>query len=83
MATLVPDFGCEAWLPGEHEVNRRAGLAHSVTNAYVVMAALIGMHPGGLLAWTGNLLLPFTTHAVYDFAFLVWLVRKGPDEKCD
>jgi len=57
------------------------GLLHLVTNAYGVMAALIGIYLGGLFVWSGNLLLPITTHAVYDFALLVWLARKRPGDK--
>jgi len=36
---------------------------------------------GWLLIWSKNLLLPITTHAVYDFVLLVLLVRTKPDEK--
>jgi uncharacterized protein len=57
------------------------GLAHLITNAYGIMAALVGIYLGWLLIWSRNLLLPITTHAVYDFVLLVWLVRKKPDEK--
>jgi len=52
------------------------GMAHLLTNAYGIMAALIGAYLGALLVWRGNLLVPITTHAVYDFVALVWIMRK-------
>jgi membrane protease YdiL (CAAX protease family) len=54
------------------------GMAHLLTNAYGIMAALIGAYLGALLVWKGNLMIPITTHAVYDFAALGWIMRKKP-----
>ncbi len=55
------------------------GLVHAVTPAYAVLAAFIGLYLGGLQLYTGNLLAPIVTHALYDFvAFLVLLRAPGP-----
>ncbi|MBN1910445.1 MAG: CPBP family intramembrane metalloprotease [Pirellulales bacterium] len=51
------------------------GLFHPITRAYAVMAGLIGLYLGWLWIISGNLLVPITTHAVYDFAALVYLIR--------
>jgi len=51
------------------------GLAHSITRLYVVLATLIGLYLGGLWLFSDNLLVPITTHAVYDFLALVYFVR--------
>ncbi|MBW3538827.1 MAG: CPBP family intramembrane metalloprotease [Planctomycetes bacterium] len=59
------------------------GLAHCITPLYAVIAGITGVYLGLLLKLEGepNLLVPITTHAVYDFlAFLVVLrvYRGGP-----
>ena len=51
------------------------GLAHLMTLAYAIAAALIGLYLGGLWILTGNLLAPVVTHAVYDAVVLIYLVR--------
>jgi membrane protease YdiL (CAAX protease family) len=51
------------------------GLAHAITPSYAVVAGLIGLYLGGLWIATGNLLVPITAHAVYDFLALVYLVK--------
>ena len=51
------------------------GLAHSVTRTYAILATIIGLYFGWLWLATGNLLVPITTHAVYDFLALVYFVR--------
>jgi len=51
------------------------GLAHAVTPTYAVMATLMGAYLGWLWIVTGNLLVPITTHAVYDFIALGYLVK--------
>jgi membrane protease YdiL (CAAX protease family) len=54
------------------------GLAHAVTRAYVVLAALVGAYLGGLWLLTGNLLVPVVAHALYDFGAILWLLGSGP-----
>lgn len=54
------------------------GLAHLVTPTYAVLATLIGFALGGLFLATGNLLVPVTTHGVYDLVALAYLVHAGP-----
>ncbi len=52
------------------------GLAHPITPTYAVLAALIGAYLGGLMLATDNLLPPMVAHAAYDFAALVYLLRR-------
>jgi membrane protease YdiL (CAAX protease family) len=49
--------------------------AHPITWTYAIIVALIGAYLGLLWIWTGNLLTPMVTHAVYDFAALVYFLR--------
>ena len=58
------------------------GLLHLLTPVYGLMAALIGLYLGWLWMASGNLLVPITVHAAYDFIALVYLVRirKGTGE---
>jgi uncharacterized protein len=51
------------------------GAAHLITWTYAIIAAFIGAYLGLLWIWTGNLLAPIVTHAVYDFAALVYFLR--------
>lgn len=54
------------------------GLLHAVTLSYAVLAALMGVYLGWLYEYTGNLLAPAITHALYDFFVLVYMLR-GPN----
>ncbi len=51
------------------------GLVHCITPTYALLAGLIGLYLGWLWIATGNMLVPITTHAVYDFLALVYLIR--------
>ncbi len=51
------------------------GLVHCITPTYALLAGLIGLYLGWIWIATGNLLVPITTHGVYDFVALVYLVR--------
>ena len=51
------------------------GAFHLLTWTYAIIAAFIGAYLGLLWIWTGNLLTPMITHAVYDFAALVYFLR--------
>lgn len=53
------------------------GLLHAVTVSYAVLAAAMGVYLGWVYRGSGNLLAPVVTHAAYDFAVLLWLMR-GP-----
>ncbi len=61
------------------------GLMHPITATYALLAGLIGLYLGWLWIATGNLLVPITTHAVYDFLALLYLIgvreshRPGPE----
>jgi len=52
------------------------GLMHPVTPAYIVLATLIGVYLGGLVIWTGNLLIAIAAHTVYDAVHLL-IARHG------
>jgi hypothetical protein len=54
------------------------GLAHAVTRAYVILAALVGAYLGGLWLLTENLLVPVVAHALYDFGAILWLLGGRP-----
>jgi len=51
------------------------GAFNLLTWTYAIIAAFIGAYLGLLWIWTGNLLTPMITHAVYDFAALVYFLR--------
>lgn len=53
------------------------GLAHAISPAYAVIAAIMGLYLG--FAWRigGNLLVPITVHAVYDAAVIGYVLRGG------
>lgn len=54
------------------------GLAHLVTPAYGMLAGLIGVYFGLLFVLSGNLLLPISTHALYDLIALTYLMGRRP-----
>jgi membrane protease YdiL (CAAX protease family) len=51
------------------------GAFHLLTYTYAIIAAFIGAYLGLLWIGTGNLLTPMVTHALYDFAALVYFLR--------
>ncbi len=51
------------------------GLCHYISHVYFIFAALIGLYLGLLFIATGNLLTPITTHALYDFLALIYLLK--------
>jgi membrane protease YdiL (CAAX protease family) len=54
------------------------GLVHWLTPAYALLAGIVGVYLGALLALSGNLLVPIVAHALYDFFALVLLKRVKP-----
>jgi len=56
------------------------GLFHPITKVYVILAALMGLYFGGLLLYTGNLLVPIAAHAAYDAVQLILTARNGQRE---
>jgi hypothetical protein len=54
------------------------GLAHFITPTYAVLAGTMGLYLGWLWIDTGNLLVPITAHAVYDFLALAYLAKIRP-----
>jgi membrane protease YdiL (CAAX protease family) len=67
-------FGSPAWALAIASV--LFGLAHLITPTYAVLAGLIGAYLGWLLLATENLLTPMVAHAVYDFAAILYLLRR-------
>ena len=53
-------------------------LVHLITPTYAVLAGLMGLYLGWLWIDTQNLLIPITTHAVYDFVALLYLAKIRP-----
>jgi CAAX protease family protein len=54
------------------------GILHSITLTYAMLAAVMGAYLGWLFLYADhNLLVVIITHALYDFAVLLWLLR-GP-----
>jgi uncharacterized protein len=51
------------------------GLLHAVNWSYALMAAVVGLYLGWLWLASGNLLVPVTAHAAYDFLALVYLIK--------
>ncbi len=78
----VAQGGVAAWVGGTNGVwvgliagAVLFGLMHPITATYAILAGLIGLYLGWLWIATGNLLVPITTHAVYDFLALLYLTR--------
>lgn len=56
------------------------GALHWISFSYFVFASVIGGYLGVLYVWSGSLVVPITTHAVYDFVALVYATRfRGTD----
>lgn len=51
------------------------GLLHGLTPTYALLAGGIGLYLGEIWLATGNLLVPITSHALYDFFALLYFVR--------
>ena len=51
------------------------GVLHWATATYAVLATVMGCILGGLLVATDNILVPVTTHTLYDFFVLARLVQ--------
>lgn len=51
------------------------GLLHWATTSYAILATIMGLILGVLFVVTGNILVPVTVHALYDFMVLLRLVR--------
>jgi len=56
------------------------GLFHPITKVYIVLAALMGLYFGGLVLYTGNLLVPIAAHATYDAVQLIMTARQEARE---
>lgn len=52
------------------------GLVHPISKLYIVLAAVMGLYFGGLLLWSGNLLVPIAAHASYDAVQLIMTARE-------
>jgi membrane protease YdiL (CAAX protease family) len=54
------------------------GLLHRITPTYAILAFAISLYLGGLWLLTGNLLVPITIHALYDFIAIIVLLKQQP-----
>ncbi len=59
------------------------GLAHAVTSLYAILAGLASAYLGWLAYEFEGLAVPIVAHAVYDFAALLMLVRRGNSKQGD
>lgn len=57
------------------------GIAHMLSIAYAVYAAVIGIVMGVLLLVTGNVFVPVVAHATFDFVALAYLIHLRPGEQ--
>ncbi|MCB1309233.1 MAG: CPBP family intramembrane metalloprotease [Leptospiraceae bacterium] len=51
------------------------GLAHLITPAYAIIAALVGAYLGWLMLRFDNLAVPIIIHALYDYCALLFFLR--------
>ena len=54
------------------------GLVHFLSATYALVATLVGCYLGWLYWYTGELITPMATHAVYDFLAMVYFVKLSP-----
>ena len=59
------------------------GLCHCLTPTYAGLAMAVSLYLGALFLLTGSLTAPIVTHAAYDFAALLYLVRRDPSASPD
>jgi hypothetical protein len=55
------------------------GLAHAISPAYAVIAAIMGLYLGCVWRIGDNLLVPITVHAVYDAAVIGYVLGSGSE----
>lgn len=51
------------------------GLVHSLSTGYAILATAMGIYLGLVFHFSGHVLAPIVTHALYDFVALVFLTR--------
>jgi len=51
------------------------GLLHSITPTYALWAGIVSLYLGAIWLAAGNLLVPISAHAIYDFLVLVYMVK--------
>jgi uncharacterized protein len=51
------------------------GMLHGITLTYAVIAGVIGLYLGLIWLYAGNLLVPITAHALYDFLAIVVMTK--------
>lgn len=52
------------------------GILHAASTAYFLLATAMGAYLGWMAHYYADLLAPIITHALYDFAALLWLQRR-------
>lgn len=74
----VIQHGLTAWLgvPAALAIaSALFGLCHYISTPYAVAATLVGAYLGIEFVWTGSLLAPTLTHALYDLLALLYFLR--------
>jgi membrane protease YdiL (CAAX protease family) len=72
---LLPLTGGGSFVVGLLISSLLFGLAHAITKMYVILAAIAGLFFGLQWHYTGNLLTPIISHAVYDYLAFVKIAR--------
>jgi membrane protease YdiL (CAAX protease family) len=52
------------------------GIAHLITPTYGIIAFLISFYFGALFLYSGNILVPMITHALYDYCVIRFMLRR-------
>jgi hypothetical protein len=76
---LLPLTGGGSFVVGLLISSLLFGLAHAITTTYVILAAIAGLLFGLQWHYTGNLLAPIISHAVYDYLAFVKIARDFRD----
>jgi len=51
------------------------GMLHGITPTYALLASAMGLYFGVIWLYTANLLVPITSHALYDFLALLYFMQ--------
>lgn len=54
------------------------GLCHWVNRTYGITTLIVGIYLGGLMIWSGSVLVPMVAHALFDFVAMIYIARSVP-----
>jgi len=57
------------------------GLVHFVSSEYFLLSTIVGFYLGVWFWWTGDIIVPITIHALYDWFALAYLKYTAPVEE--